>query len=571
MEAEIRVHSADVVVVGSEGAGARAAIEAAREGLSVAVLTKGQLGRSGATLTAGTDIDVDSKSCIEVFGLNGDPRDSKDLFFEDVVIEGGHVNDQDLVQVHVDEAAEVVKECADWGMRIHGLWRAAGHRYPRGILSYGREVTKSLINGLKPFLGKEIKLFEDHMALEAVMTDGQVAGLLALDLRTGEIVRFDAKVVILATGGAQRLYPYTSAPEELTGEGPSIALKAGAKLLDMEFVQFLTCYMHFVPNSFRSVNTALVQGAWLINAKGQRFMHKWDPEFAEGTTRDNLAIGIMNEILEGRGWREGEGGYVLCHMAHQPKALLEYYTQNKVAASPMWQMPNFMDRITTGFKCFPASHFFCGGVLVDVDARSTVPGLFAAGESSGGLNGANRISGNAITQVLVQGRRAGRAAAQYCRQSKRVAPNKAQIAAFVEKAYAPLNRTSGESPIKVKKTIQRTAWESASPVRDAQGLQKAIASLADLRRNIVPKLACKAKDRVMNREWMEALETEGMALTLESICRGALAREESRGVHYRRDFPKLDNAKGLFNTITELDGDTFRLSRKPATIRKVRP
>jgi succinate dehydrogenase/fumarate reductase flavoprotein subunit len=571
MSKGIKSESVDVVIVGSEGAGARAAIEAAKAGLKVAVLTKSQIARSGATLTAGTDIDVDSKSCIEVFGLNGDPRDSKDLFFEDVVIEGRYMNDQDMVQVHVDEAPEVVKECADWGMKIHGLWRAAGHRYPRGILSYGRQVCVGLMGGLKPYLGTSIKLYEDHMALKAVKRGGQIAGLLALDLRTGDAVFFQAKAIILATGGAQRLYPYTSAPEELTGEGHRIALEAGAKVVDMEFVQFLSCYMHYVPNSFRSVNTTLVQGAWLINAKGQRFMHKWDPEFQEGSTRDLVAIGIMTEILEGRGWREGEGGYVLCHMAHQPKGLLEYYTKNKVAASPMWQMPDFIERITTGFKCFPASHFFCGGVLVDTNARSTVPGLFAAGEVSGGLNGANRISGNAITQVLVQGRRAGRAAAEFCKTATLVSAEKGELESCVEEMYAPLERKSGPSPIEVKKTIQKTAWEAASPVRDAQGLTKAINSLVDLRKNVIPNLACKAKTLVLNREHMEALEVPGMALTLETICRSALARPESRGVQFRTDYPEIDNVNCLFNNIAELKDGQLVLSRKPATIRKVRP
>jgi succinate dehydrogenase/fumarate reductase flavoprotein subunit len=571
MGEEIRNQLADVVIVGSEGAGLRAGIEVARAGLSIAVLTKGQIGRSGATLTAGTDIDVDSRSCCETFGLNGDTRDSKDLFFEDVVIEGRYLNDQEMVEVHVEEAPMVVKECADWGMRIHGLWRAAGHRYPRGILSYGTEVTKGLRNGIKPFMGTHVRVYPDHMALEVLVTEGRVAGVLALDLRTGEVVQFKAKAIILATGGAQRIYPYTSAPEELTGEGQLMGLKAGAKMVDMEFVQFLTCYMHFIPNSFRSVNTALVMGAWLLNAKGQRFMQKWDAEHVESTTRDNVAIGIMTEILEGRGWREGQGGYVLCSMAHLPKGLLEYYMKSKVAASPVWSQPNFYERVTTGIKCFPASHFFCGGVLVDTEGRSTVPGLFAAGEASGGLNGANRISGNAITQVLVQGRRSGKAAVEYCGSTDRLDAEPEQVSGCLERVFGPLHRTEGESPIAIRKEIQKTAWESAGPVRDAQGLERALERLGDLRHNVIPRLCCKAKTRVLNREWVEALEAESMTLTLETICRSALAREESRGTHYRRDFPHTDNANGLFNSITELSDGAIRLSRRPAILRKVRP
>lgn len=315
-----RIIDTDVLVVGSEGAGARAAIEAARYGAKVTIATKGQQGLCGATVTAGTDIDADSKSIIEVLGLPGDTRDSKEMFFKDMLVEGRYVNDQKITWKHVEDAPIRIKELMDWGMQVSArIGHAQGHTYPRGVLSTGREVMKALMNEIERYRDR-VEVIEDTMVTDLLTHKRRVVGATALNLRTGEFVVFRAKAVILATGGGLRIWPYTTGPEDLTGDGQAMAYRVGAEIWDPEFVQFLATTFTHPPTTVTSVNVLLFSSSpWLINRYGERFMKKWDPQRMEKSTRDLISIGIMNEILEGRGWEDERGGWV-----HQSKRLSHF-------------------------------------------------------------------------------------------------------------------------------------------------------------------------------------------------------------------------------------------------------
>lgn len=559
--------SGDVLVIGSGGAGARAAIEAASSNdLKVIMVTKGRLAKCGATVTAAAGIAIDSKSVVELFGLDGDLGDSPSLFLEDIVIGGKYLSNQKMAEVHVTEGPSLVRELANWGMKVDGLWHASGHRYPRVIRSTGVRIMRALTKRVNQ-LRDNIHLVEDTMVTD-LLTDGRrVVGAVGLDLTSGRTVLFRAKAVVLATGGGQRVYACTTAPDELTGDGYAMALRAGAQLIDMEFVQFITSTFIHPPNAVIPVDPILSLGPWLLNNKGQRFMRRWDPEAVEGTTRDKLAVGIMTEILEGRGWRGEEGGYVYLSMCHLPGELLEHYARTQAFFSPDF----YRSLGRKALKCFPASHFFCGGVRVNENAETSVEGLYAAGEVSGGLNGANRIGGNAITQILVQGRQAGRSASTYARQVDFGALDTWQISEYCERILRPMRRRDGVRPIDIRKRIQKMAWECAGVVRNAAGLKSVVAELEKIRNEELPDLFVTCKDRVFNREWVEALQLTNMTVTLEMISRAALMRTESRGTHYRRDCPVTDNTRWIRNIVVHDRDGRMHLESVPAIVSRIRP
>jgi len=569
-----RTSDTDVLIVGSEGAGSRAAIEAAKNGAHSIIATKGRFTKCGATITAGTDIDIDSRSICDLLGLPGDRRDTPQTFFEDIIIEGKYLNDQRLVEVHVDEGPRRIKELVDWGMRVWGPQKAAGHRYNRGVLSTGLEVMKALRDAVSKYKDY-VSIFENVMVNELLVSNGRICGALGIDLHKGEVVVFRTPTVILATGGAQRIYPYSTAPEELTGDGQAMAYRVGAELIDMQFVQFLTSTFLFPPVTTVSINPLLVRGAWLLNTHGSRFMLKWDPERGESTTRDYVAIGIMNEILEGRGWGDEKGSWVKFSMRHLPEDYIDEIAEQgeKILASTLVKIvgKQFFENLKhTSVPAFPASHFFCGGVRVDVDARTNIPGLFAAGEVSGGLNGSNRISGNAITQIVVQGTRAGKAAAEYVKKCPRVDVESSELERAKAHILAPMRRDEGVSAVDLKRRMQKVALEKVGVVRDENGLKEALQALSEMREESARTMV-RDKNPVYNIEWIEALQVENMLTTLEMITRSALMRNESRGVHYRRDFPESDDSNWLRHIVVKKRDEEMVLDTTPVVMTRMKP
>jgi len=570
----IKIVKSDVLIIGTEGAGARAAIEVCQqdENAKVIGITKGLFSRSGATLTAGADINMDGASMMKLFGFEGRSYDNKDIYFEDIVEEGRFVNNQELVQILVDNAPEVVKEVADWGMRIDGYWRAAGHRYARGVLTTGVRIMVGLRKKIREFQDR-ICLHENIMAVDLIKDDqGYVSGVVALDLFKGEPVIYIAKATILAAGGGLRIYPWTSGPEELTGDGQAIAYRAGVEFTDMEFIQFITCTLKNPPSRVKSINPLLNIGAWLLNKEGQRFMSKWDPERMEQSTRDNIAIGIATEILEGRGFEDNKGGHILCSYKHLPDRII---TDN-TAIHSFFDDQNFINRIVKQGHviCFPACHFYCGGIRINTKCETNIPGLYAAGEICGGIHGANRLSGNAITEVLVEGKIVGKEVAKFISKKDYPVVKENNYEQFIEKILNPYNGyNKGEnvSAIELKEKIQMIAGKWVGVVKDKGTLNNALKEINKIKTEISSVKLTNNQKRY-NKEWMEALQIENMIQTLEMIARSALARKESRGVHYRRDFPRTNNKEWLKNTLLKKDENgNMVISIIPAKITKFRP
>ncbi len=571
--------NADVLIIGSEGAGARAAIQAHDRGAKVLIVTKGRMARSGATITAGMDIDMDSRSAKKLLGLAGNPEDSPEIFFEDMVEAGKFINNQKLVERHVADAPQRIKEVVDWGMKVVGFLHGPGHRYPRGVYSSGGELMKALKGQV---LARKIEVMEDAMVLELLKRDGRVNGVLCLDLRKGEFFTIGAKTVILATGGGMRVFPVTTAPEELTGDGQAMAWRAGTDLVDMEMVQFLPCCF-INPPAWAGITFPFFMGpgvggvdAWLLNKFGTRFMAKWDPVHVERTTRDVLAIGVMTEVVEGRG---SPAGGVYYSLKHLPDNLIDYFPvwRNEPYLTPEWEFKGFklkglMEEMKRGYasEVGPASHFFMGGIRIDADCHTSVPGLYAAGEVAGGTHGANRLTGNACTQILVQGYRAGENAAAEVRGIAESKVDLDQAKAFEDEYRAFMKNTEGPSAFAMRKSIQALAQEKVGVLRSKDLLLEALQTITSMQAE-ARQIAVKAKSYQYNKEWIEAIQVRNLLTLLEGICRSGLTRQDSRGAHYRRDFPETDNENWLKNVVIKNVAGKMELEAVPITMTSYDP
>ena len=562
---ERKVIETDVLVVGSEGAGSRAAIEVARHGLRVLIATKGVFTRCGATVTAGMDIDLPSKDAKDVFGLPGDERDTIETFAQDMFEEGKYMNNEEVVFAHCSNAARCIKELADWGMKIESLTQAPGHRYPRGIWSTGRSMMAALKRGAKQY---KIDFAEHTMVTNLLTKDGRIVGAVGIEMRTGDFLVFKAKSVVIATGGAMRIYPITTAPEDLTGDGISMAFEAGAELVDMEFPLFLPCCLYWPKSMLGQSMYGISNEAngWWLNKFGVRFIQKWDPVRMEiGTTRDVASIAMATEILEGRG---SPHGGIFLSFEHIPREVLDIASRGSTFLYDLFY-GNFalskfdMDPKKVAYEVGPAAHYWNGGIKVNSKGETNIPGLFAAGEVQGGTMGANRLSGNGVTECVVFGALAGENAALHAKSAPPPEVEESQVAHYQEQIYAPLTRKDGPDVFQTRKDIQDAAFKYAGPLRQESGLNACLDTVKEMKKDTLPAQATQNKGKVHNREWIIALENHIMNQVLGIIAIASLTRTESRGAMYRLDYPETDNSDWLKNVIVTNKNGEPSLDIKP--------
>ena len=411
------VVNTDVLVIGSGATGMRAAIEAATKGVKVIVVNKGYFGKSGSTLVSDADIAIDSASAANLFNLPGSSEDTPELFFEDIIIEGEYLNNQRLVEIHTTEAPYHLQQLIEWGAKVQKLIRSPGHRYSRGVLISGKEINLILKKEVKK---RNINIFECLMIIDLFIDEKnrQLLGAIGLDLVKGEIYLFKTKAIVLCTGGAMRLYPFMTAPEDLTGDGFAIAYRAGAELIDMEFPMFIP-YTIINPIALRGNILPYELSAYLeveaLNIKGERYMEKWDSKRLEKSTRDINSVAAAIEILEGRGSSNG-GTYLL--LKGRRDNLISYLKEYLVSIKSE-NLEEFLNNlIKEPLETAPACHFWNGGIKINEKCETNIMGLYAAGEVAGGIDGANRISGNAMIETQVWGTRAGRYAALFAQTNK---------------------------------------------------------------------------------------------------------------------------------------------------------
>jgi succinate dehydrogenase / fumarate reductase flavoprotein subunit len=392
-----------------------------------------------------------------------------------------------------------------------------------------------------------------------LIKDGnRIAGAFAYWREQGRFVVFKAKAVVIATGGIGKAWRVTSNSWEYTGDGMALAYDAGAELMDMEFVQFHPTGMVWPPGVAGILVTEAVrgEGGILRNKLGERFMEKYDPQRMELSTRDVVARSIYTEVREGRGSEHG-GAYL--DISHKPAE----YVKRKLP-SMYHQFKELADvDITAGpMEVGPTCHYMMGGIRVEAEtAQSTVPGLFAAGEAAAGLHGANRLGGNSLSDLLVFGRRAGSAAAEYAKKASAVNLDAQQVTDAEREMLAPFERPDGESPYAVHRDLQETMQSLVGIFRVEEDLQKAMGELEKLKQR-ASKVRVEGS-RMFNPGWHLARDLRNMLTVSEAVTRSAIARKESRGAHSRIDFSGLDAEWGKKNNVIQRDGDAMRLRQNP--------
>jgi len=554
----------DVLVVGTEGTGARAAIEAARGGAKVLAVTKGAMARSGATLTADGEIDVDSKSARDLFGVDGIPEDSPEIFARDMIVEGDYLADQRLVAIHTQEAPARIKELMDWGGKLEGFIHAPGHSYPRGLWIPGLKMTRLLA---KQAHQSGVHVLENTLVVELLQDADGILGAFALHLPTGELYLIRSKAVVLATGGAMRIFPLTTAPEELTGDGIAMALRSGAVLQDMEFPMFLP-YCFITPPALRglifSYDVSAMVEVHALNRHGERYMARWDPERMERTTRDVNSVAAAMEIKSGR---HSPAGGTYLSFKHLPRNLIDFTTQWFPGNMRNWKAAGFKLRDffpnigEDAWEVAPASHFWNGGIRITEECATNVPGLFAAGEGTAGVHGANRLAGNALTMTQVWGKRAGQFAAAYASDALLREAPEAQLDRLKDKIGRLKSQNSGPSVVEARKEIRRISGDLVGIIREEGALLQALSAIDALRGELGRQHVTQTEPQ-FNRQWLDGLQNENSLDVLEAVVRASLARKESRGAMYRVDFPDTNDDRWLCNLLLTRDQSEWSIQEK---------
>ncbi len=534
----------DVVVVGAGAAGLVAAWHARQQGASVLVVNKGLVGRSGATITSGGGVSAAGTTLLAL-GLPGDASDTEEVFLRDTLAAGSWLNDQGLAEAMVSGVGSELKRLIEAGVKYRVTTKAPGHSSGRGVHIKGPDMQKAVTNQA---VSAGVQFREDFQSTDLLKQDGAVVGVAGLDKRTGEAEAIFGHTVVLATGGTTSNWHLRTAPEELSGEGHAMALAAGAELIEMEMLQFLPCCLA-APALWRGLQFPWTLGpqgglrAWLLNRYGERFMARWDPERMELATRDIVSAACAAEVVEGRG---SPNGAVYLSWAHLPKDIIDNYVTWSKSVTPGWHWQGFdmsplIERIRNGYavEVMPAAHFSLGGIRVDVQGATRVPGLYACGEATGAVHGANRLSGNAGAQMLAQGRAAGIAAAAAVAKDRRSETGRAEnLDEVLDGIYAPWHGQGGTSalvPFELKDRLTQLAESALGAARSGPVLEQALQTLRDIQHNALPRLASRNPERVWNRDWSDALECRAAVPVLESALLGALGRSASIGAHQRND------------------------------------
>ncbi len=582
----------DVLVIGAGGAGLRAAIEAAADGVRVGLVCKSLLGKAHTVMAEGG---------VAAALANVDDRDSWRVHFADTMRGGQYVNNWRMVELHAKEAPERVRELEAWGALFDRtadgriLQRNfGGHRYPR-LAHVGDRTGLEMIRTLQDHgVHAGIDVHMECTVLTLLTDGGRVSGAFGYDRERGRFRLFRAKAVVLATGGIGRAYKITSNSWEYTGDGHSLAYHAGAALQDMEFVQFHPTGMIWPPSVRGILVTEGVrgEGGVLRNSDGRRFMFDDIPEnyrpqtadsedegwrYTQGDrnarrppellTRDHVARCIVREVREGRGSPHGGVFLDISWIKDRLPNAAEHIKRKLPSMYHQFRQLANIDITRQPMEIGPTTHYVMGGVRVDGDTQmSTVPGLFAAGECAAGLHGANRLGGNSLSDLLVFGKRAGEHAARFARAHGTVTLDVAQADAAARAALAPFDRAArgdgAEQPYHLQETLQERMQELVGIVRTEREMREALGAIEELQRRAAHVSV--RGNREYNPGWHTALDLAPLLTVAEAITRSALERRESRGGHFREDFPEKDPSLAGFNLVVHKGADgAMQLARAP--------
>jgi succinate dehydrogenase / fumarate reductase flavoprotein subunit len=597
----IERHQYDVVVIGAGGAGLRAAIEARLAGARTAVISKSLFGKAHTVMAEG--------GAAAAMG-NVNPNDNWRVHFRDTMRGGKFLNNVRMAELHAREAPARIWELETYGALFDrtpagkiSQRNFGGHEYPR-LAHVGDRTGLELIRTLQQKIvslqqedhrlsgsyESRLRVFDETTITDLLLDDGTVAGAFGYRRETGQLLQFEAPAVVLATGGVGRSYQVTSNSWEYTGDGHALALRAGGKLINMEFLQFHPTGMVW-PGSVRGIlvtESVRGDGGVLTNTEGTRFMFDYVPDvfrsyYAETPDeadkwytdpdnhrrppellpRDEVARAINTEVKAGRGTPAG-GVFLDVSSRLAPEVIRKklpsmYHQFRELADVDITKQP---------MEVGPTCHYVMGGVEVHADSAATtgVSGLFAAGEVAGGMHGSNRLGGNSLSDLLVFGKRAGEHAAAHARSlagaRSRPRAARADLDAAVETALAPLARETGENPYQLQQELQSVMQSLVGIIRRREELADSLVRLDELRHRVAKVGA--GGGRRYNPGWHLALDLRNMLVVSECTARAALEREESRGGHTREDFPTMDPAWRRINLVCSLTGqEEVRVERQP--------
>jgi len=575
-------HKHDVLIIGAGGAGLRAAIEASANGLSVGLVCKSLLGKAHTVMAEGGM----AASLATV-----DERDNWKVHFADTMRGGQYLNNWSMAEVHAKEAPEVVSELESWGAVFDRTKEGrilqrnfGGHRYPR-LAHVGDRTGLEMIRTLQDHgIHQGIEVYMETTVITLLKDGERVVGAFGYEREKGRFLLFSAKSVVLATGGIGKAYKITSNSWEYTGDGHALAYEAGADLLDMEFIQFHPTGMVWPPSVRGILVTEGVrgEGGILYNSKKERFMFGDIPDVyknqtadtpeegwryvtgdkesrrpPELLTRDHVARCIVREIKEGRGSPHGgvflDIAWIKEKIANAPAHIQRklpsmYHQFKELAEIDITQVP---------MEVGPTTHYVMGGIRVDSSTQmSTVQGLFAAGECATGLHGANRLGGTSLSDLLVLGRRAGRYAAEYAKEHSQGNIDLAEVERVAKKVLEPFDRTpstQGEGPYQIQQTLQTKMQDLVGIVRTESDLGEALETIEKLKQST--EVVAVAGNREYNPGWHTSMDLDNLLTVSEAVARSARERTESRGGHFRDDYPAKDEALGKLNVIVRKSED----------------
>jgi succinate dehydrogenase / fumarate reductase flavoprotein subunit len=587
--AEYQSYSYDVLVIGAGGAGLRAAIEAAASGVKVGVVCKSLLGKAHTVMAEGG---------VAAALANVDDRDNWRVHFADTMRGGQYLNNWRMAELHAKEAPDRVRELEAWGALFDRtkdgriLQRNfGGHRYPR-LAHVGDRTGLEMIRTLQDHgIHSGMEVHMECTVLTLLVDSGRIAGAFGYDRERGGFILWKANAVVIATGGIGRAYKITSNSWEYTGDGHALAYRAGAELLDMEFVQFHPTGMVW-PVSVRGIlvtEGVRGEGGVLRNSEGRRFMFDDIPplykdqtadseeegwKYTQGDknarrppellTRDHVARCINREVKAGRGSPHGGVFLDIAWIKDRLPKAAEHIKRKLPSMYHQFKQLADIDITKEPMEVGPTTHYMMGGIRVDGDTQmSTLPGLFAAGEAAAGLHGANRLGGNSLSDLIVFGKRAGQFAAEFAKNGGPTQVDEAQIETSAQAAVAPFERgATAENPYQIQYSLQDSMQDLVGIVRTEAEMQEALERIAQLRVKSVQ--AGIPGNRHYNNGWHTSLDLENMLDVAEAITRAALLRKESRGAQFRDDYPNKDSEWGGYNIVVRRGGNGEMLvERRP--------
>lgn len=560
----------DVLVIGGGIAGIRAAIEASERGAEVTLINKGAFCKDGAAVwMAGNGFQAALY-----------PPDSVETHVADTIKGGWYLNNQTLVKTFLAYGLEAVADMNKWGVRFAKKDKKyyqlpfPGHSFPRSVcgkpgLFLGPEYRKAFYRQTRK---KAINVKEDFFASDLLVNGDTVGGVVGLDLRSGSIEVFRAKSTVLATGGFMGCYNFTTANPTATGDGHAMAYRAGAKMMDMEFVQFIPAAHLWPPNARGDIYPYLL---WInlhphfYNILGERFLERYYPEKKEWVTREAAARAIVTEVRAGRGSPHG-GAYM--SFRHLPVNLIDNFLGKAAGVHYFEKLKDAgLDIRNDAIEVAPGAHYVQGGCWINERCETSYKGLYALGEvGSGGKDGADRLAGNSITFCLAMGIVGGREAAEQAKGAHLPEIDKDDVALLSEQIVSPLRATAGKRPLEVKRKVQEILSTYATLGRDKGGLTLALEQLKQVREQDLSEMATRAKHKVFNLDWLDALEARNMVDVGEQVCTAALMRTETRGLHERIDFPKADPG-WLKHVMIQKVGDEMKLFTEPVDMCIIQP